>query len=215
MARPILRRGGVPGRVAGGLGPFGEFESMWQRMGQLLEQAAAPTTAASGGAWLPMAEVDESDDSFTVKVELPGYPADSIDIGIEGDDLVISGELSEEHTGEVLSRRQGGFMYRTGLPAGTDSEHCDAELDNGVLTVTVHKTGQRQQRRKIEIGQGGGRQALQEETNTRTGQESASPPPAGIRNTGENTVGTAGPAEDSAAGEEGSIAEGRSGSGMI
>ncbi|MBT2480096.1 Hsp20/alpha crystallin family protein [Streptomyces sp. ISL-94] len=151
MALPIRRRASSPGAVLRGLDPFADFEKMWDQMGRYLEQAAAP--AAGGTAWLPMAEEEESDDSYTVKVELPGYPAENIDIEVEGDELVISGELSEEHQGNVLTRRHGSFMYRTSLPAGADAEHCNADLDNGVLTVTIPKTTQ-QQRRKIEIGKG-------------------------------------------------------------
>ncbi|MEU6865620.1 Hsp20/alpha crystallin family protein [Streptomyces sp. NPDC046876] len=133
-----------------GRDPFAEFESMWDQMGRFLEQAAAP--AASSGTWLPMAEESEDDDSYTLKLELPGYPAESIDIEAEGEELIVRGELSEEHHGKVLSSRRAGFTYRTSLPAGADPEHCDADLDDGVLTLTVPKTT-RQQRRKIEIGQ--------------------------------------------------------------
>ncbi|MEV0411683.1 Hsp20/alpha crystallin family protein [Streptomyces sp. NPDC050448] len=149
MALIMRRRGGLPALAAAGMDPFRQFESMWDEMGQLLERAAVP--AATGGAWLPMAEEEETDDSYIVKAELPGYPPENINIEVEGDELVISGELSEEHQGKVLTRRSGKFMYRTSLPAGADSEHCDADLDHGVLTVTVPKM-QQQQRRKIEIG---------------------------------------------------------------
>lgn len=152
MALPIRRRGNGSGTGMPSLDPFHDFENMWDQMGRFLEQAAMP--AAGSGAWLPMAEEEESEDHYTVKLELPGYPKENIDIEVEGDELVISGELSEEHHGKVLTRRKGSFMYRTTVPAGADSEHCQADLDNGVLTVTVPKTAQLQRRRKIEIGQG-------------------------------------------------------------
>ncbi|MEW2418484.1 Hsp20/alpha crystallin family protein [Streptomyces sp. NPDC046866] len=149
MVLPIRRHGSSPGAVLRGRDPFTEFESMWDQMGRYLEQAAAP--AAGGGVWLPMAEEAESGDSYTVKLELPGYPADSIDIEVEGEELIVSGELSEEHHGKVLSNRRAAFMYRTSLPTGADPERCDADLTDGVLTLTIPKTS-RQQRHKIEIG---------------------------------------------------------------
>ncbi|MEU3778441.1 Hsp20/alpha crystallin family protein [Streptomyces sp. NPDC032472] len=133
-----------------GRDPFAEFESMWDQMGRFLEQAAAP--AGGSGTWLPKAEEAEDDDSYTLKLELPGYPAESIDVEVEGEELIVSGELSEEHHGKVLSSRRAGFMYRTSLPAGADPERCDARLDDGVLTLTIPKTT-RQQRRRIEIAQ--------------------------------------------------------------
>ncbi|MEU2392607.1 Hsp20/alpha crystallin family protein [Streptomyces sp. NPDC007369] len=120
-------------------------------MGRFLEQPA--TASGLGGAWLPTAEEEESETAYTLKLELPGYPADSVGVRIEGDELVISGELSEEHHDKVLSRRQGGFTYRTCLPSGVDRERCGADLDDGVLTVTLPK-GRRQQRRTIKVGRG-------------------------------------------------------------
>jgi HSP20 family protein len=35
----------------------------------------------------------------------------------------------------------GGFDYRTTLPPNADTGHISAELDNGVLTVRVPRTG--------------------------------------------------------------------------
>ncbi|MFF8605733.1 Hsp20/alpha crystallin family protein [Streptomyces sp. NPDC015346] len=148
MGLPIRRGGGALSRGAM-WDPIRDFESMWDEMGRMLERAATP---AGGGTWMPMAEEREDDNAYTVKVELPGFPPENIDLEVEGDELVISGELAEEHSGKVLSRRTGKFMYRTTLPPGADSEQCDAKLDNGILTVTVPKREQRAERRKIEIG---------------------------------------------------------------
>ncbi|MGW0465505.1 Hsp20/alpha crystallin family protein [Streptomyces sp. NPDC003027] len=155
MGLPIRRAGGRLGRAAA-WDPIRDFESMWDEMGRLLERAATP---AGGGAWMPMAEERDDESSYTVKVELPGFSPENINLEVEGDELVISGEVAEEHTGKVLSRRTGKFMYRTTLPPGADSEQCDADFENGVLTVTVPKTQQRAGRRKIEIG--GGRRTIE------------------------------------------------------
>lgn len=154
MGLPIRRAGG--GGRAAAWDPIRDFESMWDEMGRLLERAAKP---GRGGTWMPMAEEREDDSTYTVKVELPGFSPENIDIEVEGDELVVSGEVAEEHTGKVLSRRTGKFMYRTTLPPGSDSERCDANFENGVLLVTVPKTEQRSGRRKIEIG--GGRRTIE------------------------------------------------------
>ncbi|NXY99364.1 Hsp20/alpha crystallin family protein [Streptomyces sp. BR123] len=150
MARLIRRCASSPGKVLRALAPFGDFDRVREQTGRFLERAAPP---GSGGAWLPASEEDERDGSFILKLELPGYPADSIDIEVEDGTLIIRGDLPEENRAKVLSRRQGRFVFRAGLPAGADPERCQATLDNGVLTVTVPKPA-RQRRRRIEIGQG-------------------------------------------------------------
>ncbi|MGW0774980.1 Hsp20/alpha crystallin family protein [Streptomyces sp. NPDC002835] len=160
MALPIRRGGGAPERRRPAwTDPFGEFENMWSEMGKLLEQAAAPI-AAGGGVWMPTAEEAEEEGAYVVRAELPGVPAENVDIEVEGDELSITGELSEEKRGKVLSRRTGRFSYRTSLPAGADSDNIDADLTDGILTLRIPKT-EKTQRRKIEIG---GRRQLTGET---------------------------------------------------
>ncbi len=151
MALPMRRGSSAPERrrpVWGAMDPFGEFENMWSEMGRLLEQAAAPVGTA---AWLPMAEEEESEDAYIVRAELPGIPAENVDIELEGNELSITGELGEEHRGKVLSRRTGKFSYRTSLPGGADSENIDADLTDGILTVRIPKA-EEGKRRKIAIG---------------------------------------------------------------
>jgi HSP20 family protein len=150
MALPTRHGGGSP-ELRRAWDPFSEFEDMWSRMGRLLEQAAAPTAAS--GVWMPTAEEEEAENAYVVRAELPGVPAESIDIEVEGDELSITGELSEERRGKVLSRRTGRFAYRTSLPAGTDSDSIEADLTDGVLTVRIPKTEtEHEKRRRIEIG---------------------------------------------------------------
>lgn len=152
MALPIRRGGGAPELRRPGWGAwdaFGDFENMWSEMGRLLEQAAAPVGGAA--PWLPMAEEEETADAYMVRAELPGIPAENVNIELEGNELSITGELSEEHHGKVLSRRTGKFAYRTSLPGGADSENIEADLTDGILTVRIPKA-EEGKRRKITIG---------------------------------------------------------------
>ncbi|MCJ1678488.1 Hsp20/alpha crystallin family protein [Streptomyces sp. APSN-46.1] len=83
-------------------------------------------------------------------MELPGVPGENVDIEIDANELCISGEISEEQRGKVLSRRSGKFYYCTSMPAGADSEHVDADLSEGILTVRIPKTGE-SKRRKVKL----------------------------------------------------------------
>ncbi|MEU4730150.1 Hsp20/alpha crystallin family protein [Streptomyces sp. NPDC023588] len=117
LALPLRRGADLSERLRPSGDPFRDFENMWGEMGRLLEQAAAPAaTVGGGGQWLPMAEEEETDDAYVVRMELPGAPGENVNIEIDDNELSISGEVSEEHRGKVLSRRTGKFSYRTSLP---------------------------------------------------------------------------------------------------
>jgi len=123
--------------------PFGEFSQLWNRMGQLFE---------SGGreGWVPAVETDETGDAYVVRAELPGMKPDDVNIELRGNELRITGEVTEETSGKTLRHRHGKFAYRATLPADADADKVDAQLTDGILTVRLPKATEAQTR-KIEI----------------------------------------------------------------
>lgn len=126
----------------------GEFTQLWNRMSQLFE------SAGQGGpdTWMPMVETEETNDAYLVRAELPGMKRDDVRVELNGNELRISGEVTEkeEGGGKPLRHRHGKFAYRTTLPADADPENVEAELGDGILTVHLPKAPQAQAR-KIEI----------------------------------------------------------------
>jgi HSP20 family protein len=107
------------------------------------------------GNWMPAIDVAEKEDSFLVKVELPGMKADDINISVQGNTLSISGEKKEEleekdkdfyHT----ERRFGSFRRDVALPAGVDASKIDASFRDGVLTIDLPKS-EEEKHRKIKV----------------------------------------------------------------
>lgn len=147
MDLPIRRGGGSlerrrrPGWGLAGWDPFSEFEHLWNEMGRVFDRGAAPIGQEGSGAWMPMAEEEETDDAYLVRVELPGIPRENVAVDVGENELQISGELTEEHQGQVLARRAGRFFYRTSLPGGIDSEKAEAELTDGILRIRLPKSG--------------------------------------------------------------------------
>jgi HSP20 family protein len=144
--RPMERwRGGWPREV---WDPFGEFATLWNRMGQLFE------SGGDGGpeAWVPAVQTDETDDAYVVRAELPGMKRDDVNVEQVGNEVRVTGEVKEEGNGagKALRHRQGKFAYRASLPADADAGKIDAQLADGVLTVRVPKAPQAQAR-KIQI----------------------------------------------------------------
>jgi HSP20 family protein len=121
--------------------PFGEFTQLWNRMGQ---HRGGPE------GWIPAVETEETDDSYVIRAELPGMKRDDIDIEVRGNELRITGEVTEDKSGKTLRHRQGKFAYRATLPTDADADKADAQLSDGVLTVRLPKATQAQTR-KVEI----------------------------------------------------------------
>jgi HSP20 family protein len=123
--------------------PFGEFTHLWNRMAQ-------PFGRGGPEGWIPAVESEEADDAYVVRAELPGMKADDVDIELRGNELRITGEVTEDKGGKTLRHRHGKFAYRATLPTDADAEKADAQLADGILTVRLPKTTHAQSR-KIEI----------------------------------------------------------------
>jgi HSP20 family protein len=116
-----------------------------------LWEANAPDQAK---AWVPLGDVEETDDAYEIDVELPGVDQDDVVIEVNGREVTVAGEIKEkERTGIMRrrTRRVGEFQYSVTLPGDIDPENVTAQLDGGVLTVTVPKS-QRAKPRRVPIG---------------------------------------------------------------
>jgi HSP20 family protein len=122
--------------------PLRELEELRTRMDRVMDSFwGGETDGSDGTTWSPVADVEETDEAWVVKAELPGVQRDDVTVEVRDGELRISGKLDEEREREGTPRRRmrrmGRFEYRTTLPAEADPEHVEARLDNGVLTVRV------------------------------------------------------------------------------
>ena len=142
------------GRSLTVVNPSREFEDIYDRMTQLMNLAfgVAPVDVTEG-AWIPLADVSETDDAYVVEVDLPGANRDQIDIQVQDRELVITGEIPEseqEGRRHRRSRRSGRFEFHTYLPGDVNADSVNAQLSDGVLTVSVPKS-EKTKPRHIEI----------------------------------------------------------------
>lgn len=148
--RNAVRQGG-PGS------PLAEVEQTTKRLTRLMDDVWDPRTSRSGlrglGEFRPPADVEETDDAYVVDIELPGVDKKDVTVEATGRRLTVSGERKERERRGILRRRTrtvGHFFYEVVLPNEFADEAIDAKLADGVLTVTVPKSG-RDQRRRIPI----------------------------------------------------------------
>jgi HSP20 family protein len=128
--------------------PFGDVQDLLSRMAGLIQPVAETGIERP---WVPIAEIDEDDDGYIVRLEMPGIAPDEIDIGIRDRELCVNGEVREEEDrSNALRVRIGRFHYHTSLPSDVDPDNVEASMDEGVLTLRIPK-GRQAQGHRIEI----------------------------------------------------------------
>ena len=149
MTALVKRSAGQPQ----GWRPFGEFEDLYAEMDRLVQSVIGGP--AGQGAWMPAGDVIETNDAYIVEVELPGARREDVDVQLNGNELVVTGEL-KEHKREGLFRRRarrvGEFEYRVTLPGDLRESDVEASLAHGVLKVQVPKARNTESHR-IEVGE--------------------------------------------------------------
>lgn len=101
----------------------------------------------------PLTNINETDTSYVLTMEMPGVSKENVDVSLEGDTLTISGGRVEKLENEGLLRREireEKFSRSFVLDGKIDRDEIKAKIDNGILTITLPKK-QDEMGRKISI----------------------------------------------------------------
>jgi HSP20 family protein len=101
----------------------------------------------------PAASVIEDGESYTLRVEMPGVNKEGLEISMEGNELTIVGRRSlPAIEGTLIHRESRRDNYRRTfeIDPSIDANKIAAEIDQGVLTVTLPKA-ERVKPRKITV----------------------------------------------------------------
>jgi HSP20 family protein len=108
-----------------------------------------------GRYYVPYADVFETDEALFVVMEMPGVEKKDLDVGLENDVLRIDGRIdfSKYEGMEPLYTEYnvGHYTRSFGLSSKINRDGISAQLDDGVLTLTLPKAKEAQPRR-IQIG---------------------------------------------------------------
>jgi HSP20 family protein len=93
-------------------------------------------------AWIPRMDIFARGDDLVIRCELAGVPPEDVDISLDHDTLTIFGERTgqpdeEETTYYVRERHYGAFRRTINLREGTERSSITADLEDGLLEVTV------------------------------------------------------------------------------
>jgi HSP20 family protein len=93
-------------------------------------------------AWIPRMDIFARGDDLVIRCELAGIPEEDMHIALDHDTLTILGERTgapdeEETTFYVRERHYGAFRRAINLPEGTERSAISADLEDGLLEITV------------------------------------------------------------------------------
>lgn len=127
--------------------PFQEFENLLDRYnksdgGALRKQANGDLSFAD---WAPSVDIEEEEDRYLIRADLPGVDKKDIDVKLENGMLSIRGDKHTEiETGKGSKRHRterfhGSFARSFSLPDTVEPEKVNATYKDGVLTLAIPK----------------------------------------------------------------------------
>lgn len=87
----------------------------------------------------------ETPETMVVKLEMSGVDPKEIEVSVSGDVLTVHGEKRQEKAAKGrafhrVERSYGSFLRSIALPAAVRADRVEAEMKDGVLTITLPKT---------------------------------------------------------------------------
>jgi HSP20 family protein len=145
-------------RSLGAPDPLSDFR---RDMDRLFDAFFGGGGALAGGAStaamaIPRVDIREDERELCVTADMPGVKPSEVDLRLEGDVLVISGERRseaecKEENFHLMERGHGRFRRSVQLPFTPDPDQVHADYDHGVLTVRMPMQPQAQRSRRIEV----------------------------------------------------------------
>jgi len=121
--------------------PFRELETIHARLDRLVGDTDREPTFAD---WTPAVDVQELDDGYIVKADLPDVKKEDVRVNFEEGVLTLEGERTlerEEKNGKFhkIERGYGKFVRRFAMPTEVDPNKVAATFKDGVLNVRLPK----------------------------------------------------------------------------
>jgi len=104
--------------------------------------AGSPPESAGDAHWIPNTDVYVTEGNLVIKVELAGMRKEDLELIVEGNRLMISGQRPDGTRGAkckflVMEINYGSFECVIEIPAGYDASQAMAGYQNGFLQIDV------------------------------------------------------------------------------
>ncbi|HEY7349729.1 MAG TPA: Hsp20/alpha crystallin family protein [Ktedonobacterales bacterium] len=118
------------------------YHQLWH---ELVRQSQQQAFLHRPSQWRPPADIHETPNAITVKIELAGMREDDIDVTLYHDALVVSGERHDDHEHDEsicyheAQIRYGPFRVEIFIPIDIEHARVEAHYDDGFLRVLLPK----------------------------------------------------------------------------
>lgn len=108
------------------------------------ELATKEEKTTPGRYYVPAADIFETDEALTVIMEMPGVQKNNVNIALENDVLRVDGQIDFSNYKEMepvyTEYNIGHYTRGFTLSNKIDQSKISAQLDSGVLTLTLPKS---------------------------------------------------------------------------
>jgi HSP20 family protein len=124
--------------------PFNELISMRRDMDRMFDDFFSRPMTMQPGWNMPTIDMYQTDDEVVIKATIPGISPEDLDIQITGDTLTLQGEIKHEEKVEnakyhIREHSYQSFSRSLTLPVQVVADKANAEINNGILTLTLPK----------------------------------------------------------------------------
>lgn len=125
--------------------PFREMEQMEQMMNEsFMRPMMRRRLPDEEYMWAPAMEMFEKDNTFVIRMEIPGVRPEDVDISMSGDTLTIKGERKpqediKEEEYQLCEVCYGSFTRSITLPESVNADKIEANFENGILDLRIPK----------------------------------------------------------------------------
>lgn len=125
--------------------PVREMMTLREAMDRLFDDAfTRPLNLRDGGSSAPAVDMYQTDDEVVVRVALPGFTADEVQINVTGDVLTLRGERKHQEENKdkawhIREHRWNAFERSIALPTQVTADRANADFEHGILTITLPK----------------------------------------------------------------------------
>ena len=123
-----------------------EIRNLFNRMiGRFQPGQESGNETMAVAEWVPTVDVEEDDQEYLIKAEVPEVDKKDIKITVQNGVLTIQGQRRREtkengHRARRVERAYGMFVRSFTLPEDVDDERIRAEFKDGMLRLHLPKT---------------------------------------------------------------------------